>query len=81
MRTIIIDFEKIEEKFSKKKSDFGGGDGHSYRIFEFCSTLRNFLRLESDRPSQNLPFEPYGDLWVALGQKILRNYEKVMTKS
>ena len=61
--------------------DFGGDDGPSNQFSERASTLSNFWRLDSDRPNQDLQFEPYGDLWVALGQKILRNYEKVMIKS
>ena len=42
------------EKFFKKISDFGGDDRPSNRFFEFCSTLRNFLWLDSDRTSQGL---------------------------
>ena len=74
-------FWENSEKFLKKKSDFWGGDGPSNRFFENAPTFTNFWRLDPDRPNQDLQFEPYGDLWVALGQKILRNYEKVMIKS
>ena len=74
---ILRKLRKIFQNFF----DFGGDDRPSSRFFERASTLSNFLRLASDRLSQDLQFEPYGELWVALGQKILRNYEKVMTKS
>ena len=69
------------EKFSKKFSDFGGGDVLSNRFFERAPTFTNFLRLAFDRPSWDLQFEPYDDLTVAYAQKILRNYEIFMTKS
>ena len=69
------------EKFSKKTSDFGGGDGTLNRFFERASTFINFLRLDSDRAGQGLQFAPYDSLGVDWGQKLLRNYEKFMTKS
>ena len=69
------------KKFSEKFSDFGGDDGPSSRFFERAPTFPNFLRPDSDRPSFVLQFEPYDDLGVAWGKKLLRNYEKFMAKS
>ena len=69
------------EKIFKKISDFGGGDGPSNRFFERFQTFPSFLRIASDRPSLGLQFAPYEGLGVAWAQKILRNYEKITTKS
>ena len=69
------------ENFFKKISDFGGGDGLSNRFFERFHTFPYFLRLDSDRTGQGLQFAPYDSLGVDWGQKLLRNYEKFMTKS
>ena len=69
------------KKNSENFPDFGGDDGHSRRFFERASTFLNFLRLDYDRLSLGLQFEPYGDLTVAYARKLLRNYEKFMTKS
>ena len=74
-------FWENSEKFSKKTSDFGGGDGTSNRFFERASTFINFWWLDPDRTGQGLQFALYGDLEVAWAQKILRNYEKFITKS
>ena len=74
-------FWENSEKFSKKTSDFGGGDGTSNRFFERASTFINFWWLDPDRTAQGLQFALYGDLEVAWAQKILRNYEKFITKS
>ena len=69
------------EKFSKNLSDFWGGDGLSNRFFERFPTFPNFFRVKSDRLSFALQFKPYDDLTVDYAQKLLRNYEKITTKS
>ena len=69
------------EKIFKNFSDFGGGDRPSNRFFEFCSTLRNFLWLDSDKPSLSLQFAPYDGLWVLMSKRILRNSQFGNTKS
>ena len=42
------------KKNSKKKSDFGGGNGPSNRFFERFPAFPNFLRLDPDRTDQGL---------------------------
>ena len=69
------------EKFCKNFSDFWGGDGLSNRFFERLPTFPNFLRLDSDRPSLVDQFELSHGHSVELAQKLLRNYEKITTKS
>ena len=71
---------KLRKNF-QKFFGFLGGDGLSNRFFERCTTLHNFWRLDSDRISWGLQFEPFDELAVDCGQKLLRNYENFMTKS
>ena len=40
----------------------------------------NFLRLNFDRSSLALKFEPYDDLVVVCAQKISRNYENIYSR-
>ena len=42
------------EKIFKNFSDFGGGDVPSNRFFARASTFSNFLRLDSDKETQDL---------------------------
>ena len=69
--------------FSKKK--FFGRSFFRYdltlgRDSERFPTFPNFFRLDPDRAGQSLQFAIYGALEVDWGKKILRNYEKNMTK-
>ena len=73
--------EICEKKNFKKFSDLGVVTDFQIENFHGSGTWRHFLWHDSDGPSQDLQFEPYDDLWVALGKKLLRNYEKFMTKS
>ena len=74
-------FGEICEKKFKNFSDFGVVTDFQIENFHGSGTWRHFLWHDSDGPSQDLQFEPYDDFWVALGKKLLRNYEKFMTKS
>ena len=78
---VTIDLEKFVKKKFKNFSDFGVVTDFQIENFHGSGTWRHFLWHDSDGPSQDLQFEPYDDLWVALGKKLLRNYEKFMTKS
>ena len=69
------------KKNSENVLDFRVGDGPSNRFFERAPTFTNFWRLDSDRPNQDLQFEPYDGHSVALAQKLSPNYEIFMTKS
>ena len=58
-----------------------GGDGFSNRFFARFHTFPHFWRPDADRTGQGLQFAPYHDNRGVMSQKLLRNYEKFMTKS
>ena len=68
-------------KIFQKNFGFWGCDGTSNLFVERFHTFPNVLLLDSDRTSQALQFLPDDGLAVAWCQKLLRNYEKFITKS
>ena len=78
---MIIDYEKNEKKISKICRILGVLKELQIEKFHGSGTRRYFSWLDSDRPSFALQFEPYGALGGHWGQKLLRNYEKITTKS
>ena len=74
-------FGEIWKKISKISRILGVVTDFQIENFYGSGIWRHFLRLDSDRPSWGLQFEPYDGLEGAWDKKLLRNYEIFMTKS